>query len=61
MQHSNVFILQIVSQLKLKVLKTPWVIQACSLHDKDSIVKGFDSYNKLLIAARNGAGEFDQI
>jgi len=39
----------------------PWVVQACSAKDKDSIAKGFTKLNKLLISPSPADGEFHSI
>ncbi|XP_052283360.1 ADP-ribosylation factor-like protein 15 [Dreissena polymorpha] len=47
--------------LELETLSRPWLIQACSLANRDSIMEGFKRFNKLLMSSQRGAGEFDKI
>lgn len=54
---------QIREALDLDKEQRPWVIQACSARDKDSVVKGFSKFNQLLLSPHNtvGPGEFHSI
>ncbi|XP_052795913.1 ADP-ribosylation factor-like protein 15 [Mya arenaria] len=52
---------EVVNLLNLGNLTRPWAIQGCMLQDKDSIVKGFDTYNKMLLAQGRNTGDFDKI